>query len=82
MQFRRSPGVRSVDAEWHRNRQRAREQAYNGDLISQFSPEEIVKYELDTARITGRENPRMYLFNRAYDLFGQNGTDIRKLRNR
>jgi len=82
VQFGRSPSARPVDREWHRNRQRAREQAYNGDLISQFSPEEIVKYELDTARITGEENPRMYLFNRAYDLFGQNGTDIRKLRNR
>ena len=82
MQFGRSPGARPVDREWHLNRIRAREQAYNGDLTSQFSPEEIVKYELDTARITGEENPRMYLFNRAYDLFGQNGTDIRELRNR
>ena len=81
MQFRRSNDVRAVDADWHRQRQRARESAVNSSR-SIFSDEEIVKYNLDTARIDGSDNPRTFMWQRTLDLFGTNGTDIRQLRNR
>lgn len=80
MQFRRSPGARPLDADWHQQRQRAREQAYSSDLQAQFSDSEIVKYELDTAQIDGSDNPRLYMMQRAIDLLGINGTDVRDLR--
>lgn len=82
MQLRRSPGARAIDADWHRRRQQAREQAYNSDLDTFFSDSEIVKYNLDTAQIDGSDNPRTWIWNRAIDLFGVNGTDVRELRNR
>jgi hypothetical protein len=82
MQMRRSPGARPLDREWHENRQRARETATNGTLELFFSDTEIIKYELETARITGAENPRVYTFRRAIDIFGVNGTDVRELRDR
>jgi len=82
MQFRRSPEMRPIDSEWHRNRQQARERAYSGDLTAQFSDTEIIKYELDTAQIDGSDNPRVWTFRRAFDLFGANGTDVRRLRDR
>jgi hypothetical protein len=73
--------VRPIDREWHEQRQRAREQAFNSSLDI-FSDEEIVKYELEAARIDGSDNPRTYILNRTLDLFGTNGTDIRELRDR
>ena len=82
MQLRRSPGARAIDTQWHRERQRAREQAYSDDLDAFFSNTEIIKYNLDTAQITGEDNPRLYIFNRAIDVFGVNGTDMRTLRDR
>ena len=81
MQFRRSNDVRVADSDWHRGRQRARESAFNSSL-SIFSDEEIVKYDLDTARIDGSDNPRTFMWQRTIGLFGTNGTDIRELRNR
>ena len=81
MQFRRSNDVRVADAEWHRQRQRARESAFHSSLRI-FSDAEIVKDDLETARITGADNPRTFMWNRALDVFGTNGTDIRELRNR
>ena len=81
MQFRRANDVRVADADWHRQRQRARESAFNSSL-NIFSDEEIVKYDLGTARIDGSDNPRLFMWNRALDVFGTNGTDIRELRNR
>jgi len=81
MQFRRSPGARAVDAEWHRERQRAREQAFDSSL-SLFSDTEITKYDLGTAQIDGSDNPRTYTWDRPLDLFGINGTDVRNLKDR
>jgi len=81
MQFRRSPSARPLDADWHRQRQRAREQAFSSDL-SFFSDTEIIKYGLDTAQIDGSENPQTWTWDRAIDLFGTNGTDVRELRDR
>lgn len=82
MQFRRSPGVRAIDAEWHEERQRAREQAYNSDLSAFFSDVEIIKYNLETAQIDGSDNPQTYTINRPIDIWGVNGTDIRDLKDR
>lgn len=82
MQLRRSPGARPLDADWHRQRQRARERAYSSDLTSQFSDTEIIKYELGTAQIDGSDNPRTFTWDRPLDLFGINGTDVRDLEDR
>lgn len=80
MQLRRSPSARPIDRDWHRSRQQARERAFSSDLEAQFSEEEIVKYELETAQITGASNPQVWMWRRAIDLFGINGTDVRTLR--
>lgn len=79
MKFRRSPGARPIDAEWHRQRERARTDYFT---VKQASDTERIKYELDTAQITGESNPRTYLWRRSIDLFGTNGTDVRTLYNR
>jgi len=79
MQFRRSPETRAIDRGYHRGRQRARENYFS---IEQASPVEIVKYELEAEDITGKENPRTYTWNRAIDLLGINGTDVRNLEDR
>jgi len=76
MQFKRSEGAKAINAEWHRQRQRAREQAFNSSL-GIFSETEITKYDLDTAQIDGSDNPRTYTFDRPLDKFGINGTDVR-----
>jgi hypothetical protein len=81
MQFRRSEGAKPIDNEWHRQRQRAREQAFNSSLDI-FSDTEITKYDLDTAQIDGSDNPRTYTFDRPLDKFGINGTDVRNLEDR
>lgn len=80
MQLRRSPGARPVDKDWHLQRQAARERAYSSDLTAQFSEAEITKYELDTAQITGQDNPSLYLWRRTIDVFGINGTDVRNIK--
>lgn len=82
MQMRRSPDMRPIDPEWHRQRQEARERAYSGDLTAQFSDEEIIKYDLETAQIDGSDNPRVFMWRATLDIFGINGTDIRDLKNR
>jgi len=81
MQFRRSEGAKPINSEWHRQRQRAREQAFNSSLDI-FSDTEITKYDLDTAQIDGSDNPRTYTFDRPLDKFGINGTDVRNLEDR
>jgi len=81
MQFRRSEGAKPIDSEWHRQRQRAREQAFNSSLDI-FSDTEITKYNLETAQIDGSDNPRTFTFDRPLDMFGINGTDVRTLEDR
>jgi len=71
--------MRPVDADWHRERERAREQAYNSNLSSFFSEVEIIKYDLETARVDGSDNPRTYTVDRPIDVFGVNGVDVRDL---
>jgi len=77
--FRRSENMKPLDSEWHKFRQEARESAFS---INEFSDEEINRYNLETARITGKENPRTYTVNRPIDLLGVNGIDLRTLFNR
>jgi cysteinyl-tRNA synthetase len=77
--FRRSESGKKVDQEWHQFRQNAREGAMD---IKEFSDSEQLRYNLDTAGITGQDNPRTYTFRRAVDIFGVNGVDVRELRNR
>jgi len=71
--------MKPLDSEWHKFRQEARESAFS---INEFSDEEINRYNLETARITGKENPRTYTVNRPIDLLGVNGIDLRTLFNR
>jgi len=77
--FRQSASAKPVDAEYLQFRQHARETAYS---LAEFSPEEINRYDLETARITGRENPETYEVDRPIDLLGSNYIDIRTLYNR
>jgi len=81
MQFKRSEGMKPATAEWHRQRQRAREQAFNSSL-SIFSDTEITKYDLDTAQIDGSDNPQTWTWDRPLDMFGMNGTDVRDMEDR
>jgi hypothetical protein len=79
MHFKRSEGAKAVDSDFHRSRQRARETGFNVDM---FGDSEIVKYNLETARINGSDNPHTYRVNRAIDFLGVNGIDVRELRDR
>lgn len=77
--FRRSRGNKPLDSEWHEKRQEARKTAFS---LAEFSQEEITRYDLDTARITGRDNPRTYEMDPAIDLLGTAKKDIRKMGDR
>jgi len=79
MQLRRSPSARVIDRDWHEGRHRARHQYFS---IEEASATERVKYDLDTARITGADNPRTWIWRTTIDVFGINGTDVRNLRDR
>jgi len=74
--FPQSADLKAVDSEFHKFREEARRTTYSKD---EFSREEIIRYDLDTARITGRENPRSYKQQPTIDLLGEGGTDIREL---
>lgn len=77
--FPRSDSGKAVDERWHAFRQKAKRIAFSPD---EFSEVEKVRYDLDTAGITGRDNPRTFRMMRAMDALNQNGIDIRDLRNR
>lgn len=79
MQFSRSPSAKRIDSRWHKARIDARHEAFS---VNEFSDSEIARYDLDTARITGQDNPRSYTVNRPIDLLGTNGIDLRTLFNR
>jgi len=78
MMLRRAEGSRPVDSEWHKERQRARMTAFSTD---EFGEIDIEKYDLDTARITGRENSESYTHDRPINTeeTGTNGFDVREL---
>jgi hypothetical protein len=77
--FKRSEGMKPIDPEWHRVRQEARESTFS---LAEWSDEEITRYDLDTARITGRENPRSYKFTPTVDILNEGGFDLLSLPNR
>lgn len=77
--FRQSNGQKAIDPEWHEFRVEARETAFS---LAEFSPQEITRYDLDTARITGRENSRTYTVSRPVDELGEGSADIRELPDR
>ncbi|UXF50639.1 hypothetical protein 7908G4C8_33 [Haloquadratum phage sp.] len=79
MMFPESASAKAVDKEWHKFRQSAREDAFS---LGAFSNNDIIRYNLNTAGITGEDNPRTYTFTRQLDVFGRNGIDIRDLRDR
>ena len=79
MPFERSPGLKKASERWHKNRIRARRTGFN---LNDFSDEEIVKYDLDTARITGSDNPRSFRLNPDIDILDVGGIDVRTLHNR
>jgi len=76
MHFRRSQSFKHIDEEWHETRHNARTFTFG---LNDWGEEDIVKYDLDTAGITGRLNPRSFTIERPLDHFNANGTDIREL---
>lgn len=78
----RQESLQYIWSEWHEQRAEARQNAFN---VDEFSPTDRTKYDLDTAGITGEDNPRSYQVDRLLnEVEGQqnNGTDIRTLDNR
>jgi len=79
MQFARSQSAKHISKDWHTFRINARRTAFNP---SEFGEIEQIKYDLDTARITGEDNDRNYTYNRPLsggDGSPNNGTDVRTL---
>ena len=77
--FRESDTGKPLDSEWHEFRQEARENAFS---INEFGDEEIVRYDLETARIDGSDNPDTFTGDRPIAILGHEFIDIRKLKNR
>lgn len=79
--FRQAKSAKPVDGEWHEIRQVARETTFS---LAEWSQEEITRWDLDTADITGRDNDRTYTIDRPITQDGemQNDTDIRTLNDR
>lgn len=78
----RQEGLQAVWEKWHRKRAEARRTAFN---LNEFGPIEQNKFDLDTAGITGEDNPRSYTVKRPLngeDGNMNNGTDIRRLDDR
>lgn len=78
----RSEGLKKLRRDWHEFRIRARREAFSTD---EFANSEITEYDLDTAGITGQDNPKSYQYDRP--LNGENGTpdngtDVREFANR
>lgn len=80
--YRQAESAKPVDGQWHEERQEARENAFS---LLEFSDIDITRWDLDTADITGKDNPRTYRIDRPLNQTqGQmnNGTDIRTLEDR
>jgi len=77
--FRQSPSGKRIDSEWHTRRHQARTTTIN---LNQWSDEDIIRWNLDTAGITGRDVKRTYTLKRPYDTLGENGFDVRQLPDR
>ena len=77
--FARSEHIKALDKRWHEFRQRARETATSEE---QFADVDRVRFDLDTARIDGKEFAGNFEYNRPIDILGENGTDVRELDDR
>jgi len=74
--FPRSRCLKPIWSEWHESRQEARETAFS---INEFGESEKVKYDLDTAGITGQDNIKSYKYRPAIDLLGVRGHIVQEL---
>jgi hypothetical protein len=74
----RQESLQGIWSEWHKKRINARRTAFS---VDEFGETDIVKYDLDTAGITGEDNPRTYQFDRPLNE-ERNGIDIRHFVNR
>jgi hypothetical protein len=74
----RSDSLQAVNREWREFRVMARRTAFSPE---EFGPSDRVQYDLDTAGITGADNPRTYTVDRPVTEEGDmnNGTDVRTL---
>ena len=75
----RSETLENLSTDWHQFRINARRTAFSKE---EFGEIEQIKYDLDTARITGKDNPRSYTVNRPIqgaDGNMNNGVDVRTL---
>ena len=77
--FRRSQSGKHVDARWHEVRQQARTNTLS---LDEWGEQEISRFDLDTAQITGEDTTRTYIIDRDIDVLGVNGFDIRELYSR
>jgi len=77
--FNRSNDAKKIRTDWHEFRANARRTAFSED---EFAPGARTEYDLDTAQITGEDNPRSYTYDRPVDILGENGTDVRELDDR
>lgn len=72
--FARSEHLKKLRSDYHAFRQEARETAFS---IEEFGEPAKTEYDLETAGITGQDNPRSYTWDRP---MGEgNGTDVREL---
>lgn len=78
MKFRKNDGKYLTD-DFYLFRENARRSSFHPET---YAESDQIEYELDTARITGADTTRNFKYNRAVDVFGANGTDIRELRDR
>ena len=65
---------RFVSREWHEFRENARRTAFN---VETFAQSDIIEYDLEGAGITGKDNPRTYIWDRSIDILDVNGYDVR-----
>jgi len=75
--FKRGNSQKAIDSEWHEFRHDARRTAFD---INEFGDIDIEKYDLETARITGQENPETYQWDRP--LYPTKRIDVRTLNDR
>jgi hypothetical protein len=78
----RQEGLQAINEEYLQFRVNARRTAFN---VDEFGETEQVKYDLDSAGITGEVNPRSYTVKRpvnSADGNMNNGFDVRDIVNR
>lgn len=78
----RSENLKPINSEWHEFRARARRTAFSPE---EFSEGDQIEYDLDTAGITGADNPRSFEVDRPLTEEAgnmNNGFDVRDLNNR